>query len=251
MKPHLSRFRLGLTAVAFSLLLPEEPAYAQSSPGKGSSADVRFTTSEYRETVLELVLQEANHYADRLGLSENLPIQREHLIESRPGTPWMQQQFGLLGSIRTSNYFYGVVKDNRLVYITGRSAAQRYDAAHKQQHVRPWSELNTNAAYQLATQWLARAYVDVARLEKECLRTVEPIEFGDGMVPNYSVRWMRGDDTVVQLQLFEPDRLLNSMHIEDPSFVLRPRIVVPNRQQPLQKTDPAPSTPAFPLLQRP
>jgi hypothetical protein len=210
---------------------------------------MKATTPAYRQAALSLVLQEANHYAARLKLSERLPIASNDLREVRIATPWLEQKFGMLGSIRTENYSYGVAKGNRLVYITGKEEAQRLDVSHKRKHVRPWSELNTNTAFQLATQWLTLAYVDVARLAREYECTIGAVEFGDGFVPNYSVWWGRAGQTVVKVHLFEPERLLTSLHVEDPSLVLRPPLVITNRDELLRMTNGPTSRDPSPPLQ--
>ena len=85
-----------------------------------TGAEMKAATPAYRQAAFDLILREANHYAARLKLPERLPITSNGLVEVRIATPWLERKFGMLGSIRTENFFYGVAKGNRLVYIPAK-----------------------------------------------------------------------------------------------------------------------------------
>lgn len=232
-------YKLGaaLCTILLAPLSASDTLQLSPSQGKVTAAEMRFTTPAYHDAVLDLILKEANHYAAHLKLREKLPITREDLVEIRIGTPWLEQTMGLLGSIRTTNYFFGAARGNRLVYITSKDDALRTDSNFKRNNVRPWAEYKPADAYRMATRWLALAYVDVDRLERECSHEIGAVEFADGFVPIYTVHWNQNGQIAAELRLLATEGVLLSMHIEDPDFVTRPALVITNREALLKRSD--------------
>ena len=130
----------------------------------------------YKDAVSKLMLSEVNSYAFQLTLSEQLPITTNSLKELFISSPFLAVRFGILGSLQTTNYSYGFGKGKHLCYITRIIKGTNpfdYDA-NKLYAIDP-SAVNTNAAYLLATQFLARAFVDLNRLSTSSVVTVRAV----------------------------------------------------------------------------
>lgn len=129
-------------------------------------------TLAYKHVAIAAMLKEANYVGPKLGLAIQFPITEDDLMGVLGPSPTMQNlrnrelpYFG--GAFRTSQYHISFSENGRLCFIVkfrpwGRmSVAERNDmlAAEK-------SLIDTNGAYQLATNWLAQIPVDVGRLER-------------------------------------------------------------------------------------
>jgi hypothetical protein len=176
----------------------------------------------YQEAVLKLMLKEANIYAIRLNLPEKLPLTQESVKEKFITSPHLANDFGALGSFRTTNYSYGFGKGKRLCYIMrlpkDKSNRPLYD------RLKPWAidpaTVNTNAAYMMATQYLAKAFVDLPRLSAATI-SVEPMSVLDMTTSIYTVEWQRGGNPVAQVTLVDPKTELWTLRVEDPDLILR------------------------------
>jgi len=114
------------------------------------------------------------------------------------------------------------------------------------------SQMNTNAAYQLATQWLKAFCVDVKALERDSRVEILPYTpvGPDKFIPLYWIRWMQPDtlvnaaikgapeqDAVATVRLVEPEHLLLQLQVDRQEYIKRKPLVVPNRARLLQETD--------------
>jgi hypothetical protein len=214
-----------------------------------------FTTDAYKAVALHLLLDDVNRTAPRMELPERFPIQTQDLVEVRISSPFMSDHARSFGSISTRNYYYFASVDNKLSFIVrnvGNSDAgepallegirKRYEA--------PKSEMNTNAAYLLATQWLAAAGIDVTALERDSRISIFAWDLGKTFVPVYMVSWSQpsasllkvvlpaddGLETVAGVQLVEPEHRLLQMHVNKPQYIKGKPLMVPNRDQLLQET---------------
>src|SRR5215831_694212 len=165
--------------------------------GRATSKGSRFTTKAYNQEALRLVIEEANKAAKDLRLPEELPITEDKLTHSFIlGYGQSLAHRGAIGNVRTRDWWYFVSLDHKLCCLGG---------AHYDRDCQKWldesqlprNQVDTNGAFQLATQWLAAAGMDVAALNHECSVKAMPdpswnkrVMNSDKFVPIYNVWWM-------------------------------------------------------------
>lgn len=194
-----------------------------------------FTTHAYAAAALDLMIQEANQVAGALTLDETLPIRRTNLI-SKFVIPYGMTKFMTeIGNITTSNYNYVIGMHDKLCFVTWN---------HEEQALRSWaksyswpmSRLDTNAAVELATQWLAAASMDVAGLSRDCNVHVLTVKIaGNGtnayFIPAYTVVWAkgpRGHGSTASVRVFVPTKSLMYLYVDDPEYNLRKPVLFTN-----------------------
>lgn len=204
----------------------------------------QFTSKAYKAEALRRVIEEANWVAKKLQLAEKLPIKQADLRESFISPFGFAYTFGEVGNITTSNYLYGVERDNKFSLLT----IANYDqicANYRQNCWLPTNQINKAYAYQLATQWLASVSVDVQRLNKDCHLKVEIAPFWNEIrpgaeltkpkfVPIYDVAWLspenevehRGDTAFVEL--FLPTKTILQLSVENSKYILSQPLVFTN-----------------------
>jgi len=204
------------------------------SDGRYTSEARSFTTEAYEQEAFKLVLQEANKVAQELNLDEKLPITRAEVTSAFIlGYGMSQIHNRAIGNIHTKNYGYFVSRDYKLSDVGG--AHQDRDAVKwKEEYTWPKSRMDTNAAYRLATQWLASSSMDVEGLNRECELHIEPDRYWNaGMrkkktfVPMYEVYWLSprnkaehyGD--VALVVLFAPTKTLIDLSVRESKYILR------------------------------
>ena len=108
----------------------------------------------------------------------------------------------------------------------------------------PVARFDTNAPYQLATQWLAAAHMDVDALNRDYDVRVavdgywNNVSMGElpkrRFTPLYIVSWLvKGKPHYsagggASVELFLPTKTLLSLSVEDPKYILRPPIAFTN-----------------------
>jgi hypothetical protein len=105
------------------------------------------------------------------------------------------------------------------------------------------ANMNTNAAYQFATNCLAAASVDLEALERQHRATVRQHFFhGKGeekfLLPIYDVLWGRTDRPAVIVTIYAPTAELLQLRQEDESFSRRPARSLKNVEALLAIRDP-------------
>lgn len=218
--------------------------------GRFLSGGVSFTTRPYEQEALKLVLAEANRVAKELNLPEQLPITKTNLTRTFIGSYGMSlAPRKMIGNVHTRDYGYFVSVGHKLSYVEG--AHQDQDCLNWMEQYRwPKSRIDTNAAYQLATQWLAAARMDVASLNRDCQVHIEPDRFANGeedrsgkFVPIYFVYWesaqnkAEGYGNVASVKLLAPTKTLISLRVEDSKYILRPPLVFTNLAYLLSQTN--------------
>jgi hypothetical protein len=195
-----------------------------------------ITTAAYEKEARRLVLEEATRVATELGLPEELPLTESNIVRSfiPPfGFAYMQKA---VGNVESRNYMYIVGKDWRFstLEIVNSSGGE---ASYARKYRWPSDRLDTNAAYNLATQWLAAVSMDVAGLNRDCVMHAAPdphwsrfrwnTPFTNATFrPIYSVYWIPRQTTnesfvAAEVKLFAPDKTLLSLRMEDPKYILR------------------------------
>ncbi len=218
--------------------------------GKLTSEAFRFTTKAYEREALRLVLEEANRVAKELDLPEEFPITETNLTRAFI-VGYGMSHFGprMIGNVHTHQYGYFVSVDHKLSFVEG--AHQDRDCLEWMEKYRwPKERMDTNAAYLLATQWLAAARMDVASLNRNCQVRIEPESFANQglrqtgkFVPIYFVYWVSAQNTaegygnVASVKLLAPTKTLISLRVEDSKYILRQPIVFTNLTHLLSQTN--------------
>jgi len=214
-----------------------------------------FTTKAYREEALRLIIEEANCVARELNLPESLPITETNLLEVYITPPRIAQGMRALGNITTSNYTYYISVDNKFSFLVRRNLEQEYSnlRAHC---LWPMSRMDTNAAYQIATQLLAAASMDVNALNRDCKVQIQAFtpegRAGKHFVPVYWVYWVapsqEGRGITASIEFVLPTRTILQMHVKDSKYILRKPLEIANLDFLLSPTNsaPVPNAPANP-----
>ena len=225
----------------------------------------------YKAAVIQGMLGEGNFAAERLHLPEPLPIQAKAVRATNVNPPLR----GGLGSFETDLFFYGfpgkgdslaltnsegtVVhfpERGKLAYIEKKEPFKDYGGSLEQSLeslAKLRSQIDTNGAYTLATQWLAAISVDVKSLESRYRSQVTQMSYcsppltpdqamemtkdkslppGHKMVnlPIFDVTWggTADQNPPVWVQVFGVKKELIRLRMEDTTFLQRAPIVITN-----------------------
>ena len=191
----------------------------------------------YREEVSRLLLQEANRVAQALSLPEKLPISETNGIKVTVYPPRIGKNMKCIGNVLTSNYNYYVSVGYKFSALT-RTHLQQEDNQLKSKYILPINQMDTNAAFLLATQFLTTASMDVGALNRDCDVRINTAttdrQDNEHFVPLYSISWvnrgkqeMHGD--AASVELFLSTKSIQQVHVNKSEYILR---------QPLQITNP-------------
>lgn len=211
--------------------------------GRVVSIDGAFTTEAYHNEALRLVIQEANKVVKELNLSEAVPITEASLIHAYIGPFGYNYQLNAIGNVKTSNYWYFVKRGNKFSDVTIANIDDRC-REYAEQYQWPVKGYDTNTPYQLATQWLTAAHMDVQSLNRDYDVRVSVdgywnnVEMGEvpkrKFTPIYIVSWLTKGQPYysagggASVELFLPTKTLLSLSVEDTKYILRPPIVFTN-----------------------
>jgi hypothetical protein len=224
-------------------LPPGVPRIVDTS-GKVIYIKSSFTTKAFQKEALKLVIQEANQVAQELNLQENAPITESNIVESFVGPFGFTYAYKKIGNVTTSNYSYGIEQNNKFSDLTIANWDE-HCIKYRKEYQWPASRIDTNGAYQLATQWLAAVHMDVKTMNRECRVRIEISTFWNGLkpgekftkktfVPIYDVFWIspenqvEGYGSVASVGVFAPTKTLLSLTVYDPKYILRKPIVFTN-----------------------
>lgn len=218
-------------------------AQQASESALGRLRTLTAITPAYRTEAVRLLLGEANNIAKALSLGEQLPITEKELLGSYVSPPAFAQSFGALGNITTSNYVYYVSVGGKFSFLVRTRLREEY-ADLRRQASRDMALLDTNAAFGLATQFLAQASMDVEALNRDCkVRTTALTPDGPAgkhFVPVYWVSWLKaesGRGSAASVELFEPTKTLRQMYVNESKYILRKPLVITNRDYLLSQTN--------------
>jgi hypothetical protein len=229
-------------------------AYAQENTNslvspdwtKMSSKDrfhaLTFTTPAYRKEALRLVIEEANRVAQELNLPEQLPITQTNLLEAYISPPRLAYASKRLGNITTSNYNYCVSVGNKFSFLV-RTHLEQEESQAKSKYLWPISEMDTNAAYQLAAQFLKAASMDVNALNTNCNIHINACLLegpnGKHFVPLYWITWSEkaGGRGGASIELCLPAKTIIQMHVNKSEYILRKPLEITNLDFLLSQTN--------------
>jgi hypothetical protein len=232
-------------------LFPDDPKGLQLPPavprmvdtnGNVAWIDEGYTTRAYQRAAFKMVLQEANQVARELKLPEKLPITETNLAGAFVGPFGFNYLHQSVGNVTTEKYCYYVSKGNKFCYLEGTH--QTEDAKkYQDSYTWPINRMNTNQAYRLAIKYLAAVSMDVKAMNRDCLVAISldnayvnppPGEF----VPIYWVSWTRKGSSdgmdwtpsndVASVEVFTPTKILMTLRVEDPQYILRKPLVFTN-----------------------
>jgi len=219
----------------------------------------------YKEAAARQMLQEVNYFVRQLKLQEPLPVTDSNaIIDVEPPSS------AGLGSVETRNFYFSFpghdrqpmtngfgavwfLERGKLAYIKRKNPFARWDdgtsgnpAMFRKLMAMP-CRLDTNTAYQLATQWLASVSVDVGELEKKyrpisaqviIKETFDSLEasnlFYNKKLPIFDVTWGGPEDQdspPVGIKILGPTKELISLRMEDTRFSKRPPINIPHAEE--------------------
>jgi hypothetical protein len=215
------------------------------------------TTAAYQAAVLQLMVGEANFASEQLNLPERLPSATNLLAVA---DVW-PAPMGVGGGVGSSNYVFQFEK-GRLIKVLKTDWMQKLDPSATnlfELSKRP-SLIDTDAAFQLATQWLSRLWVDLPAVEAKYPHHVTQMTTripGDRssviprnrrgidtaspaiqkvMTPLFTISW--GDhappmdlSNPVRVKILGSTKELIELDIKERSVSLRPRLVLTNKAE--------------------
>lgn len=199
------------------------------------------TTSAYQAAALQLMVGEANFAAEQLGIPERLPVQTNGLVVAEVGPPTL----GVNGAVGTSNYTFSF-KRGHLTSVRKRDWMKRLDPSitNVSELSKLSSRIDTNGAYQLATQWLNGLSFNVSALNERFTPHIVQIT-GRGAaanavpLPMFQVTW---GERPPPFDLMSPLRMhllgttpeLLELHVRDRKLCGRPPLIVSNQSKLLE-----------------
>jgi hypothetical protein len=194
--------------------------------------EILYLSLAYKYVMLTLMLAEVNYAVGKLEIPNWQPITFAQVETYNVSAPRMRAG----GSLDTTNGVFGF-GENKLQFMQWPEPNADLPLRERQMH---WSRLpslvDTNGAYQLATNWLSRLEVDVAALGKKHPVSVLQQFFypnGDGnqqpiLLPRFEVRWGKNPSApAVWVSIFGPTKTPLFIRQEDGSFIRRPEVVKP------------------------
>ena len=161
-------------------------------------------------------------------MPESLPITENDLVRRYISPPPLAKVTKAVGNVATSNYAYYVSIDRKFCFLEGMHQDEDRRRWHSQ-YAWPKSLMDTNAAYQLANQWLRATSMDIERLNRDCILRVHAYtesnrsEDPERFLPVYWVYWTRAAETWrrASVELFAPTKTLMQLRVEDSRYILR------------------------------
>jgi len=188
----------------------------------------------YKLVVAGMVLTNMNSILERLGLPAK-PIEQKDLVGVFvwpwfPDAPVSQNQdvkpMLPSASFETTNFVFNFREGKLFLIVNKQTNGQQMD------RYREWAKMpsliGSNEAYQMATNWLARVYVDVPLLNQKYNVSVSqphvwmtpPAKWGEEgsnltAVPIYYVAWNKGDYEAARVGIFGPTKQFTGLTIGD------------------------------------
>ncbi|MEI8289757.1 MAG: hypothetical protein WCH99_09810 [Verrucomicrobiota bacterium] len=204
-----------------------------------------YVSLAYKAVVIQLALSEANYTADHLNLPTPHPIQMADLTQALVSAPKIKN-FG--ARLETTNFYFTFPDGKLFAVVNKEKHMERFDLYPT--WAKTPSLINSNGAYQQATQWLAAIDVDVGALEKKYSSQMKieqmyfwnqpglgvvhpPGDTNKTMLPIFNVTWGEGGKTEypVQVRILGTTKELMELHLFDSSFSRRPPLLITNAEE--------------------
>jgi hypothetical protein len=186
------------------------------------------TSLAYKLVVAGMVLSAMNSIRERLNLSSK-PIEPKDIIGFYVSPPGLDKKPMLPGvaNFETANFMF-IFRDAKLYCVMNTQTN-----VESVEHYREWAKMpslvNSNEAYQMATNWLSSVYVDVAALNRKypvdvwqrSFWATPPTNWGEQgsnltKLPLYYVTWTKGDYQAAKVGIFGPTKQFIGLTIGDP-----------------------------------
>ncbi len=236
---------------------------------------VNHTTFPFRATLVQQMLKEANYFAIRLQLPTSMPILKDSIQDGYTPLPWFcvlkdtnytffpatvygreicntnipielrlhALKFMVEGRIDTTNFEFGF-QNGKLTHVMRLSAPMtEYYSRNLDKLVGKLSLIDSNGAYQLATQWLSAVDVDVPALEKNFSHSINQLSFQPngttnsvllplfyvGFGTNSNPKWKTVSyDPAVEVEILGTTKQLQNLIVNVSSFCHRPTMIISN-----------------------
>ena len=180
----------------------------------------------YKLVVGGMALSAMNSVLERLGLPAK-PIEQKDIIGFYVSPPGLDKKPMLpSATFQTANFMFNF-RDGKLHVVMNTQT--NIEAV---EHYREWAKMpsliNSNTAYQMATNWLSRIYVDVPTLNRKyqvhvgqpSFWATPPTRWGEEgsnltTLPLYYVTWNKGDYEAAKVGIFGPTKQFMGLTIGD------------------------------------
>jgi hypothetical protein len=229
----------------WSLLLTQQLVCGEDVPPPPKN--IFHISIAYRTVAIERMLGEVNYFSQQLQLPTPHPIQPTDIKWSHVNPP----RTGFGGVITAKNFDFSFPKrgEGKLCYVTRLTVRDGHDVLDLYPELaKTRSLIDSNDAYQLATQWLTSVSVDVPALEQKYKRNVRQWFFWGSakdlpkdqwsmptvtstnktMLPIFDVMWGKGETPPVKVTILGSTRELLQLRMEDSVFSRRPPLVITN-----------------------
>jgi hypothetical protein len=195
-----------------------------------------LTTEAFTKEARRLLLEEATKVAAELRLPEELPLTESNIVQSYISPFGLAYTDKAIGNVTSRRYWYMANANWKFSGLTIANLSG-VCASYARQYRWQSDRLNTNAAYSMATQWLAAASMDVSGLNRDCVMHAVPAPHWNRFkldtaftnatfTPIYYVYWIPRQSTngfgAAEVELFAPEKVLLTLRMEDPKYILRP-----------------------------
>ena len=204
-----------------------------------------FGSMAYRAVATERMLEEANYFCRQLHLPISQPIQVTNIVSLIIRSP--RDGFGGTFVAKGFGFSFPNPGEGKLCYVSRDEIRSRILAMYPVLAKTP-SLIDTNGAYQLATQWLSAISVDVPALERKHKLIFrqwffwgkpEDLPKANGwqltsvttnktLLPIFDVKWGDADNPAVKVTILGSTKELMELRMEDSSFSRRPPLVITN-----------------------
>ena len=195
----------------------------------------------YKYVAIAVMLAEINYCTVRLSLRVGQPISLGNLQTSYVSDPWVT---GFGGTLETEKYSFIFYKSGILRRIQRLHPYEKLPLRELQwKQSRLTSLINTNEAYQMATNWLMAISVDLPGLECKFPHSVDQRFFYPDatglddppdkrkrifLLPIFHVYWGDKENPAVLVSIYGPTKEMLGIYQNDDSFSLRPRNLLTN-----------------------
>jgi hypothetical protein len=152
------------------------------------------------------------------------------LVEVFIASAHLAEDFGSLGSLRTTNFSYAFGKGRRLTYIIRLTRNGSPDCHGNNEQFRVTTpSVDTNGACKAAVRCLQKVFIDLQRLTNSCTVLIYPWVAREVITRKYTVEWYRPDKNdmpVAEVTVAGPRFDLWTLRIEEPDLIFRPPLPI-------------------------
>jgi hypothetical protein len=200
---------------------PSDYAHVGTQLRRFKKAQANDLNDPYHALAIGLLLDQMNKLAEELSLPEKLPITKNDIVGVALTPPMAAKESKSLGSLSTAKYKYSFCLDDKFSALEPNFSKTTNDYQRlTTNYLWPISRQNTNAAFDLATNFLTSASVNVQALNHDCSIEVRSFtQNSRSFVPLYWVTWRQEHEIVALVEVFEPTKTLRRLRVERPKYI--------------------------------